>query len=350
MKRLHLLSVVCYLSGFIFSGEVVKASDAFANVSAGDCEGGGNDDFDMGAALAVASTSDTDPQFGTASADAGVAGPSLLTSGDAAVFTITAWCSSGGASFNDVLEFSFPVDSLTGLPEDLEVELTAEFSWSIDSNGGFVVVLQDRVSHYVAGTGFIFNDFDLPATDSGFATIVLARPFDLVEIDPFDPEFYRAELSLAMSLNGGTTAADPLLGGTPSTSFSHMFDLTDLRVLEGTEEIEVEIESESGEGYEFEVLTADFDDDGDVDGRDFLIWQRGFGTPNAELGDGDSNDDGNVDDFDLEVWQDQYGEPGHLSGLVSVPEPASSCLLLTSALLITLSRSYRCREFSSIKP
>jgi hypothetical protein len=52
--------------------------------------------------------------------------------------------------------------------------------------------------------------------------------------------------------------------------------------------------------------SADFDGDGDIDGRDFLIWQRGFGATNATPSQGDANADGNVDATDLTVWQDQY--------------------------------------------
>jgi subtilisin-like proprotein convertase family protein/formylglycine-generating enzyme required for sulfatase activity len=55
--------------------------------------------------------------------------------------------------------------------------------------------------------------------------------------------------------------------------------------------------------------TADFDHDGDVDGSDFLTWQRGLGTPapNAMQSGGDADGDGDVDGFDLGVWQDEYG-------------------------------------------
>jgi hypothetical protein len=53
--------------------------------------------------------------------------------------------------------------------------------------------------------------------------------------------------------------------------------------------------------------SADFDGDGDVDGRDFLLWQRGFGTTtNAEKIDGDADNDGDVNGDDLVIWQDQY--------------------------------------------
>ncbi len=54
--------------------------------------------------------------------------------------------------------------------------------------------------------------------------------------------------------------------------------------------------------------SADFDGDGDVDGRDFLAWQRGYGKPNAVRSDGNSDDDLDVDASDLSAWQVSYGE------------------------------------------
>ncbi|MDC0935482.1 FG-GAP-like repeat-containing protein [Pirellulales bacterium] len=56
------------------------------------------------------------------------------------------------------------------------------------------------------------------------------------------------------------------------------------------------------------AVSADFDDDDHVGGRDFLAWQRGFGTtaPNASPVDGDADGDQDVDDFDLEIWQRQF--------------------------------------------
>jgi len=54
--------------------------------------------------------------------------------------------------------------------------------------------------------------------------------------------------------------------------------------------------------------TADFDADGDIDGEDFLIWQRGFGiTEGALNSDGDANGDGAVDSNDLALLQKGFG-------------------------------------------
>jgi hypothetical protein len=77
---------------------------------------------------------------------------------------------------------------------------------------------------------------------------------------------------------------------------------------------------------------ADFDDDGDIDGNDFLIWQSGFGIDDgsAQPGDGDANSDGNVNATDREIWQDQFGTTS-VSALSAVPEP-SSALMVAIAL------------------
>jgi hypothetical protein len=54
--------------------------------------------------------------------------------------------------------------------------------------------------------------------------------------------------------------------------------------------------------------SADFDNDGTIGGRDFLIWQRNFGmAQNAEHENGDANNDGRVDEFDLAIWRENYG-------------------------------------------
>jgi autotransporter-associated beta strand protein len=53
---------------------------------------------------------------------------------------------------------------------------------------------------------------------------------------------------------------------------------------------------------------ADFNNDTKVTGRDFLIWQRGFGNTGDDINDeGDANFDDVVNGTDLPIWQDQYG-------------------------------------------
>ena len=56
-----------------------------------------------------------------------------------------------------------------------------------------------------------------------------------------------------------------------------------------------------------EAETGDFDQDGDVDGSDFLAMQRGFGmSGQPSMSDGDGNSDGVVDYYDMELWASAY--------------------------------------------
>ena len=93
---------------------------------------------------------------------------------------------------------------------------------------------------------------------------------------------------------------------------------------------------------------ADFDTDVDVDGKDFLSWQRGFGIAgSAILANGDANNDDDVDSVDLAYWESLFGatdttdsysvsiqnftvsisDPTPLSAAgTGVPEPASMVL------------------------
>ena len=85
------------------------------------------------------------------------------------------------------------------------------------------------------------------------------------------------------------------------------------------------------------------DGDGDVDGMDFLAWQRGYGVPSGGIAlAGDLSGQGAADSFDLWLWETPLRATSGLGGLAAgqVPEPASLCLGVLSALALT-SRSSR---------
>jgi fibronectin-binding autotransporter adhesin len=77
-------------------------------------------------------------------------------------------------------------------------------------------------------------------------------------------------------------------------------------------------------------LLGDFDNDGDVDGRDFLVWQRNPGV-------------GNLSD-----WQANYGT-GSLTAITAVPEPNTILMLLSILSGMTTrrrSRSHNCQTLN----
>jgi hypothetical protein len=81
---------------------------------------------------------------------------------------------------------------------------------------------------------------------------------------------------------------------------------------------------------------ADFDGDGDVDGADFLTWQRGLGTAGGQT-QGNANGDSIIDDADLDIWRDQFGPGASTVATSAIPEPTTG-VLAAAALLVMLSR------------
>ena len=95
---------------------------------------------------------------------------------------------------------------------------------------------------------------------------------------------------------------------------------------------------------------ADFDDDDDIDGTDFLTWQRNVGTGTTRSA-GDADGDGDVDADDLAIWENSYGRPApaalSASSALSVPEPSSFCLATRCPNLVgnTSSRSNMAADY-----
>jgi hypothetical protein len=76
--------------------------------------------------------------------------------------------------------------------------------------------------------------------------------------------------------------------------------------------------------------TADFDGDGDVDGADFLVWQRGAGAGTTKL-EGDANGDQVVDAADLTIWRAEFGYPNQAASQPT-PEPSSAAMLAAASI------------------
>ncbi len=72
------------------------------------------------------------------------------------------------------------------------------------------------------------------------------------------------------------------------------------------------------------ALSGDFDSDGDIDGSDFLAWQRGI-SPNPKSA------------SDLAIWESNYGGGlaplAQVSGASAIPEPATIGLIMLATIL-----------------
>lgn len=159
------------------------------------------------------------------------------------------------------------------------------------------------------------------ATDADYDQLLITRDatlagtLDVALIGDFVPQIGQTFTILLADYVDGRFATERL----PSVP-GMLFD-----VIYGPQSVVISISS---------ALNADFDEDGDIDGKDFLAWQRGLGLgAGAELSDGDANGDGVVNGLDLSIWTSQFGEGP--TGL-SIPEPitlALSMVIFSAACL-----------------
>jgi subtilisin family serine protease len=72
-------------------------------------------------------------------------------------------------------------------------------------------------------------------------------------------------------------------------------------------------------------VAADFNQDGRVDGFDFLAWQRNAGrTSGATQAQGNADGDSDVDKFDLAVWKQDFGSTASAAALMASEESAGA--------------------------
>jgi hypothetical protein len=92
--------------------------------------------------------------------------------------------------------------------------------------------------------------------------------------------------------------------------------------------------------FEHRPPDADFDQDGDVDGADFLRWQRGLGLDaQTDYSAGDADGNAVVDHADLALWQGAFGSPA--AAAIPVPEPAPFAWAALAASLVFRRKSPR---------
>ncbi len=79
-------------------------------------------------------------------------------------------------------------------------------------------------------------------------------------------------------------------------------------------------------------FTADFDEDGDVDGNDLARWRDGFGTGSTHI-QGNADSDNDVDGADFLAWQRQLGSSAAATLFGTLPEPATLTLVALAAAI-----------------
>jgi hypothetical protein len=93
-------------------------------------------------------------------------------------------------------------------------------------------------------------------------------------------------------------------------------------------------------------LLGDYDTDADVDGADFLLWQRTLGSTVATGSGADGSGNGLVDAEDLVIWKTHFGDTAGTAVAVisshatSVPEPGALGMAFFGAMAIAARRAF----------
>jgi hypothetical protein len=95
--------------------------------------------------------------------------------------------------------------------------------------------------------------------------------------------------------------------------------------------------------------SADFNQDRDVDGGDFLAVQKGFGiSSGASITSGDANRDGAVNILDVTIWKSQFGAiPPAVPVAQPIPEPAGLALMVAALAAVAISCGHPSRSGSA---
>ena len=241
----------------------------------------------------------------------------------------------GGHVFTPLLSkgadgtFTFNGGTLTAEVIDFDVSVTGG-TLAPAAIGDFDVETEVVTTSGEIGVTHIQGDLDV---QSGVVEIDLAGPMS------FDELWIDGELSA-----GGTLSVSLLDSFEPQASDA--FDILDFSSAIGSFTLDLPALPQGLSWDSSALMTtgtlsvtqlagADFDDDGDIDISDLMIWQRGFGlTGQTDNANGDADGNGIVDAGDLDAWKSAFGTSA-IVGSVVVPEPGSFCMFLGAVLLWT---------------
>ena len=188
------------------------------------------------------------------------------------------------------------------------------------------IVSQETVDDIIGGGG---TDTIVQAEPGGFGVIddTGTYSFELL-LTRVAPDGVTNETVMAtLKMDDGTTISTLSgIDSTFSTTEINAADIFEYFVAKTTVDVDWVLDNFRVEAMGPTSTPGDFDGDGDVDGRDFLIWQRG-GAP------------GGSTPANLQAWQQNYGTP-LAAALGAVPEPstllllgcAASCLLFRNKI------------------
>lgn len=195
-----------------------------------------------------------------------------------------------------------------------------------------IAILLGPADNYHSDTLSRFYDDNYDDSSSATALATLTNSFvDL--IDPLDPDN-----SPGLELYDVCSPTDPgdptSCYGDPGIDTPGVDLLMESSVTPGGMRMGLQNDEYAGRQFLYPYVpmqSGDFDGDGDVDGKDFLLWQQG-GSPDP------------LSSEDLSAWQANYGVASSLASAHAVPEPSG--ILLVTIYLIAVT----CRRRSSNGP
>jgi hypothetical protein len=222
-----------------------------------------------------------------------------------------------GTGFNNTAPYTvsapLPISNANGNDNDDDVTNTTRVAY--DKSTGYMYIVDQDTDFFEdiyvfdpATSSIIYHE--LRPFDVGIFNKDTLSVFTRGDIDGSGAVNYQDILALKNAI------ADPTLGGTVTAALgAEWYDLTGDMALTAADLTEL-VEGILG------TALGDFDLDGDVDGRDFLIWQRGGGLNASDLAD----------------WKLHYGFSNmSLSAQVSLPEPTTVAMIAMMLVVGTMS-------------
>jgi beta-glucanase (GH16 family) len=222
-----------------------------------------------------------------------------------------------GNSINNVLsDYGTPLDG------ERSLKLFGQFNGQTSVSGAFQSVAIEGGSHIIAGAHALTRSEDSIADTGNRVEMKL-------EFYSQAGAAYGSQYFLGESL---VTLAD---GNSPEDAWSYL-QINELAPLAAVEArlafVFIQPQTNDGGSVFIDSVTlfanaaGDFDGDGDIDGRDFLVWQLG-GSPNP------------FSATDLAAWQTNYGTANLNKFSTAIPEPAGFTLMCLVALGAIIGRS-----------
>ena len=223
-------------------------------------------------------------------------------------------------TFNDTIG-NIHSDYGTPLDGERSLKLYGQFNSEDNYSGAFQSVAIDGGSRIVAGAHSLTRSED-SIVGTGNEVEMKLEFYSQFGAD-YGSKFFLGESSV--------TVADT---GSPEDAWSY-FQIDEVSPLDAVEArltfVFLQPDTNDGGSVFIDSVTlhqslgGDFDGDKDVDGLDFLQWQRGE-TPNS----------GSQNEFD--AWQANFGSTESTAAATTVPEPSSAMLILAALSLATVRR------------